>query len=168
MDLYLLRHGLAVEPGTPGYSTDAERPLTKKGKTKMKKIAKAMNELTCSFDLVLSSPYKRARQTAEIVAAKLKASKQLEFSDALTPHGNAKELIGFLNHHRPAPDTVLLVGHEPHLSGLISLLISGDRRLELVLKKGGLAKLSIQSLKHDRCAALEWLLTPRQLVEIGD
>ena len=59
--------------------------------------------------------------------------------------------------------TVLLVGHEPDLSGLISLLVAGDTASAVVMKKGGLCKLSTESLKHGRCAALAWLLTPKQM-----
>ncbi len=57
----------------------------------------------------------------------------------------------------------MLVGHEPYLSTLISLLLSGDGGLQVEMKKGGLCKLSVESLKHGRCAKLEWLLTPRQM-----
>jgi len=57
----------------------------------------------------------------------------------------------------------LLVGHEPYLSELISLLVAGDSSLCVVMKKGGLCKLSVETLKHGRCACLEWLLTPKQM-----
>ena len=62
---------------------------------------------------------------------------------------------------------MLLVGHEPYLSGLISLLVSGEATCAVVMKKGGLCKLSIESLKPGRCAALEWLLTPKQMGLMG-
>jgi phosphohistidine phosphatase len=61
----------------------------------------------------------------------------------------------------------MLVGHEPYLSGLISLLVSGDSDCRIVMKKGGLCKLSVGTLKHGRCAALEWLLTPKQLAAMA-
>jgi phosphohistidine phosphatase len=167
MNLYLLRHGLAVDHGTPGYARDADRPLTPKGERKLARIADAMGELELSFDLILSSPYTRARQTAEIIAAALNARKKLEFSEGLTPDGSFKTLIEGINQLESRPDNVLLVGHEPHLSGLISLLVSGDSSFRVVMKKGGLCKLSIESLKHGRCAVLEWLLTPRQMGLMG-
>ena len=164
MDLYILRHGIAVEPGTPGYEKDADRPLTPEGERKLRQIADAMEALELSFDLILSSPYLRARQTAEIVAETLKARKRLELSDCLRPGGSSKKLIDLLTRLQPSPDAVLLVGHEPYLSGLISLLVAGDTTSAVVMKKGGLCKLSTESLKHGRCAALEWLLTPKQMV----
>ena len=163
MNLYLLRHGIAVEPGTPGYEKDADRPLTPEGERKLRQIADAMEALDLAFDFILSSPYLRARQTAEIVAQPFKARKRLELSDSLTPGGSPKKLVELLNRLQPPPEDVLLVGHEPYLSGLISLLASGEATLAVVMKKGGLCKLSTESLKYGRCAALEWLLTPKQM-----
>ncbi len=163
MNLYILRHGLAVEPGAPGYAKDADRPLTPKGERKMWQIAEAMEALDLSFDLMLSSPYLRARQTADIIAEAFNARKKLEFSETLTPAGSPKRLIEFLLGLKPLPENVLLVGHEPYLSGLISLLVAGDERLCVTLKKGGLCKLNAESLTPGRCAALEWLLTPGQM-----
>jgi phosphohistidine phosphatase len=61
------------------------------------------------------------------------------------------------------PANVLLVGHEPGLSQLISLLVAGEAGVSILLKKGSLCKLSVESLKPGRCATLEWLLTPKQM-----
>ena len=163
MDLYILRHGIAVEPGTPGYENDADRPLTPEGQRKLRQIADAMEALELSFDRILSSPYLRARQTAEIVAEALEARQKLELSDTLTPGGSIKRLVELLNRLEPSPESVLLVGHEPYLSGLISLLVSGKETFAVVMKKGGLCKLTIESFKPGRCAALQWLLTPKQM-----
>ena len=167
MILYILRHGLAVEPGAPGYAKDADRPLTPKGERKLWQIAEAMETLELAFDLMLSSPHLRARQTADIIAEAFNARKKLEFSETLTPAGSPKRLIEFLLGLKPLPENVLLVGHEPYLSGLISLLVAGDARLCVTLKKGGLCKLNAESLKLGRCAALEWLLTSGQMKLMG-
>jgi len=163
MNLYILRHGIAVEPGAPGVAKDADRPLTPKGERKLWQVAQAMEALELSFDLILSSPCLRARQTAEIVAEAFNAGRKLEFSDSLAPGGSSKKLVEFLNRLQPPPENVLLSGHEPDLSGLISLLLSGGENLSVVMKKGGLCKLTLESLKHGRCASLEWLLTPKQM-----
>jgi phosphohistidine phosphatase SixA len=80
MNLYLLRHGIAVEPGTAGCELDSERPLTAKGKKRLRVTSQAMKKLELSFDLILSSPFLRAKQTAEIVAKALKLRKKLEFT----------------------------------------------------------------------------------------
>jgi phosphohistidine phosphatase len=167
MNLYLLRHGIAVDPGSPDYPNDADRPLTPKGERKLQRIAEAMQALELSFDFILSSPYLRARQTAEIVAEAFGTRKKLAFSDSLTPESSPKELVALLNSLKPPPDDVLLSGHEPYLSRLISLLVSGDPGLSVVMRKGSLCKLSVEHLKPGRCASLEWLLTPKQMALVA-
>jgi len=162
MNVYILRHGIAVEHGAAGYENDDERPLTGKGERKMWAIARAIEALEISFDSILSSPLVRARQTAEIVAEALKCKKRMELTDTLSPQHSAKPLIEYLQKQR-AVDDVLLVGHEPFLSQFISLLISGDSETSVLLKKGGFCKLSTDHLKHGKCATLEWLLTPKQM-----
>ncbi len=162
MNLYILRHGIAVEHGAAGYENDDERPLTGKGERKMWIIADAIKAMEISFDLLFSSPLVRARQTAEIVADALKCRKRLELTDTLAPRDSAKPLIQFLR-EQGAADDLLLVGHEPFLSRLIALLISGNSETSVLLKKGGLSKLSTQDLRHGKCATLEWLLTPKQM-----
>ena len=166
MNLYLLRHGLAVELGTAGLTRDSERPLTPKGRRKLRKIAAGMKALELEFDVIFSSPYVRARQTAEIVAEALHARKKVELTATLTPGGGHSKLIELINQSRGLED-VLLVGHEPHLSECISLLVSGKSGFSVTMKKGGLCKLAAESLGFGRCASLEWLLTPGQLALMG-
>ena len=145
------------------FERDNERPLTPKGKRQLRQTAAAMKKMGLRFGLILSSPYLRAKQTAEIIAESLKLKKQLKFSDALVPDGSPKDLIRQLNELKPAQENILLVGHEPYLSCLISLLTTGSLDLMMDFKKGGLCKLEIEKLSHDRCATLVWLLTPRQM-----
>jgi phosphohistidine phosphatase len=163
VNLYLLRHGIAVDPGTPGFENDADRPLIPKGERRLRDAAAAMEKLSLSFDLILSSPFVRARQTAEIVAGELKLKKRIEFFDGLVPGGNPKALIQELIELKHAPDNVLLVGHEPYLSRLTSLLVSGSAEALIEMKKGGLCKLEVGELRHGQCARLAWLLTPLQM-----
>jgi phosphohistidine phosphatase len=163
MNLYLLRHGIAVDPSAPDFARDAERPLTPKGRRRLRQIAEAMGALKISFDLILSSPYVRAKQTAEIVAKALKRRKKVKFTDELTPGGNPRSVIQQLNDLRPRPKSILLVGHEPYLSKLIALLTAGNTAMEIDLKKGSLCKLETESLRYARCATLVCLLAPRHL-----
>lgn len=166
MNLYLLRHGLATEPGEGGIKRDSDRPLTAKGERRTCRAGEAMRAMDLSFDLVLTSPYKRARQTAEIIADALDARERLHVAETLAPGGNSRRLIESINRRDPRPGEVLLVGHEPGLSELISVLVFGDATGGIVMKKGGLCKLEISSLTHSRCARLEWLLTARQLCSL--
>jgi len=164
VNFYLLRHGIAVEPGTPGFENDSERPLIPKGERRLHKAAAAMKRMELSFDLILSSPFLRARQTAEIVAGELKLKKRLQFTDTLACGGNPKNLVGLLAGLESAPKNVLLVGHEPYLSRLISLLVSGSAdAVAIEMKKGGLCKLEVGELRPGQCARLVWLLTPGQM-----
>ncbi len=163
MDLYILRHAIAEERTgkTPG--GDSQRRLTPEGAKKMRRIAAGMKSAGMSFDLILSSPFWRAKETAEIVAGIFKLEKKLQFSAELVPDGNPAQLITELKKKYRGKKSVLLVGHEPHLSRFISLLISGDPGDPIQLKKGGLGKLSVDELRNGRCATLEWLLPPRLL-----
>jgi phosphohistidine phosphatase len=163
MNIFLLRHGIAVEVGTPGYEKDSSRPLTSEGKHKLLKIAKAMKQLDLSFELIVSSPFVRAQETAKIVARAFGLRERLEIADCLVPDGDKLKLIELLKRLDPAPNDILLVGHEPFLSELATLLISGQSTSLLEMKKGGLCKLAVERLRHSRCAKLEWLLTPRQM-----
>ena len=164
MNLYLLRHGIAVDPSSPAYANDSDRPLTPKGRRRLRQIAEAMRTLKISFDVIFSSPYVRAAQTAEIVAKELKRRKKLKFTDELTPGGNPKLLLQQLSEQRPRLKNVLLVGHEPYLSKLIALLTAGSMSMELDLKKGSLCQLETDSLHYARCATLVCLLAPRHMM----
>jgi phosphohistidine phosphatase len=163
MNLYLLRHGIAVDPSEPGITEDAQRPLTPKGRRRLLQVAGAMTVMKISFDVILASPYVRAAQTAEIVAKSLKQRKQLKFTDDLMPGGNPKLLLQLINDLRPRPENILLVGHEPYLSRLIALLTAGNTNMEIDLKKGGLCKLETEPLRYGRCATLASLFAPRHL-----
>jgi phosphohistidine phosphatase SixA len=116
-----------------------------------------------SFDVALSSPLVRARETAELVIRGLDFTGKLELTDSLSPFGNMENLVSLLNTLRPVPENVLLVGHEPYLSGFLSLLCTGGPGLSLAMKKGGLCRLEVEAPSCGKCATLEWLLPPRLL-----
>ena len=166
MKIYLIRHSNAVDPGTPGYEEDRQRPLTDKGRDKMKDIAYALKAMGIQPDRIVSSPFVRARETAEIVMKVLKYKQELAFSDSLVPEGNADQIIGEIN-EKFGVDELMLVGHEPCLSGLIGALIAGNPNLAIDLKKGGVCCLSADDLRVEREAVLEWLLTPKIMNELS-
>ncbi len=160
MKLYLLRHGDAGDAGDPQVK-DSERKLTPKGIQRTTQLAEALEQLEVSFDAMLSSPLVRARETAEIIARGLKFGGKVELTDALTPFGSIEDLVHQLTLLRTAPKNVLLVGHEPYLSGFISLLCTGGPGLGLEMKKGALCRLEVGVPACEKCATLEWLLPPR-------
>jgi phosphohistidine phosphatase len=116
-----------------------------------------------SFEAILASPLVRARQTAELVARGLQIRNRLDLTEHLAPAGDFAQLVRQVNKLRPAPKSVLLVGHEPYLSSLVSLLCTGGSHLTLNFKKGGLCRLEVGTLRCGRCAVIEWLLAPRLL-----
>jgi len=164
MNLFILRHGIAVERDPLSFPDDSRRPLTLKGEDRVRLVCDAMQALELGFDQILASPFLRSRQTAEILATSIGLRRALAFRDELTPGGDMKALVRFINRLEPTPENLLLVGHEPDLSRLLSLLISGTDSARIDLKKNGLAKLEVApKLRHGQCATLSWLLTPRQL-----
>jgi phosphohistidine phosphatase len=160
MKLYVLRHGDAADHGDPRYKEN-ERPLTPKGIQRTKQLAHVLREMEITFDSLLSSPLTRARETGEILARGLKLQDNLRFSEHLAPSGSMEELVHQINTIRPMAKSVVVIGHEPYLSGFISLLCTGGPGLPLVFKKGALCRLDIEVLSCGKCARLDWLLQPR-------
>jgi phosphohistidine phosphatase len=166
MNLYIVRHAIAVQPGTPGYDDDSQRPLTDTGRKKMKKIVKGIHQLDIEFDVILSSPYVRARDTAKILAKEFDGKDKIAFSDNLIPPGNFETLVKEI-HEKYNVNNLALVGHEPMLSSLISWLTTGNTDMRVALKKGGIVYLSADNLYQDGHATLQWLLTPALMVELS-
>ena len=166
MNLYIVRHAIAVDPGTPGYEDDSQRPLTDKGIRKMNKIVKGLHQLDLKLDKILSSPYVRARDTAKILATEFQRANQLSFSDNLIPPANFEALVAEI-HEKYDVDNLALVGHEPMLSQFVSWLTTGDTKMNLIFKKGGSCCLSADNLYQDHRAELIWLLTPALMVQLS-
>jgi phosphohistidine phosphatase len=162
MKIYLLRHAIAAERDPDKYPDDGLRPLTAAGSRKMIKIADALDKMGLQVDLILSSPFLRTRQTAEIVRKHLHLKRdRLLLVDALAASGDPGQLIAEIQ-AKYMVDRLLLVGHEPDLSSLISLLLSGEPSIPITMKKAGLCCLSVDELAVGRCARLEWLNNPGQ------
>src|ERR1039457_137718 len=109
MNLFLLRHGLAVEQTIPSFKHDSDRPLTAEGRKKLERLASLLTRLNISFDLILTSPYVRAAQTAALVAEALEIPKRLEISKNLAPGNTLKQLVEEINQRPRRANDVLLV-----------------------------------------------------------
>jgi phosphohistidine phosphatase len=170
MDLYVLRHGLAGSR-EEWNGPDAERPLTSKGRSRTKAAARGLARLGVAPDVILTSAYLRAAETAQLAAAELHAP--VVAVQALEPWQLEQGYRLLLQQY--ADDTsVMLVGHEPDLSALIGLLIAGTPPAQVELKKGACARLSLDasSLKSKvapdaPAATLLWLMTARALSDIA-
>ena len=166
MRLYIIRHAIAVEAEKA--EADNQRPLSGKGRKKMAKIARGLRQLEEHLDLILTSPYLRAAQTAEILRKTYKLDlAQLAETEHLAPMDFADQLIEEIRDNYSEAERIALIGHEPYLSQMISVLTSGDAGMTVNFKKGGVCRLSVAALQYGKCATLDWILFPSQLVEIG-
>ena len=167
MDLYVLRHGLADRRSRAKYPDDSERPLTRKGVRRLRRQVRSMNSLRLRPELVISSPLVRAMQTAEIVMEGARGVGPLEVSEALAPWADPREILVELADMGHDLGSAMVVGHEPHLSCLVSLVATGSDDSIIRLKKGALCKLRLYAPAPRRCGYIEWALTPRQMAMLG-
>jgi phosphohistidine phosphatase len=149
MQLYFLRHGEADWPGWT--KPDDERPLTDFGKKEVRQVAKFLNRLKVKPDLVVTSPLPRALQTAEVAAEQLKT--KLRQDEALEPGFGISELSTVLKRHRSK--VLMLVGHEPDFSSVISALTGGF----IKMSKAGVALIDIDP--ETEKGRLLWLFPPK-------
>jgi phosphohistidine phosphatase len=159
MNLYLLRHGPAEPRDTAQAHADRDRALTAEGRAKVKRIAEAMAAMELSFDRILSSPFLRARETAELVAAGLRPRCPVTLCDELAAAAKPADLPPYLAGLKPVPRDVLLVGHQPFLGALAALLLGSGCDRAVDFKKGGLACFVWEAPAGGE-ATLVWLLTP--------
>ncbi len=151
MELYLVRHGVAANR-RDWQGNDVDRPLTPEGKEEMQRVAAGIAKLGLAVDAILTSPYPRASETAEIIAKRLGMTDRLEKDDRLEYGFGRKKLFKILGDHADA-QALMLVGHEPDFSKLIGKLTGG----RVVLAKGGMAHITVpdaDTLKGDLCALL--------------
>lgn len=153
MILYFLRHGLSGDREA-WQGDDQERPLTKKGILHMKRTAKAFRKMGVKADAVLSSPMKRAVQTAKIAAKTLDVEVIL---DERLGYGFGMEALGLLIAEHPQAKALMLVGHEPDFSSTVSALSGGG---DILMKKGGLARVDLKEGSELK-GQLVWLLPPK-------
>ena len=165
MILLLVRHGIA-EDASPGGS-DRDRRLTPRGRSRMRQVAAGLRRLKVRPAAIVTSPLPRAAETAAIVA------------EVLGGHAEPRELDALATGTTPAialralravggGDPLMVVGHEPTLSGLASLILTGSPdALVIDLRKGGVIVIEVEQLLPTRGAALRSVLTPRQLRAIA-
>jgi phosphohistidine phosphatase len=165
MNLFFLRHAKA-EPRSPKWRPDSKRPLTRDGENSMFDVARGVKALDVSFDVILTSPYVRALRTAEILGEVYESEKLFETA-RLASDASLGGIIDEVNENFSAAGAIVLVGHEPFMSRLISTLLTGEDGVDVEFKKAGFCKLTIGKLVFGKCARLNWLLTPRQLARLG-
>jgi phosphohistidine phosphatase len=162
--IMLLRHAIAEDP-SPGRS-DEERRLTGEGKRKLREIVAGMRALDLPVDAILTSPLRRSRETADLVAAGYDREDAVVECAALGPAGGPDAVLGALRGVRGTG--VVLVGHEPDMGELASTLLTGSAGLvHLDFRKAGLCGIAVASLPPRGAGTLLFFLTPGQLRRLG-
>ena len=165
MRVLIVRHAVAGTREAFAHSgkPDAERPVTAEGKKKMRRAARGLRRLAPDIDRLVTSPYRRAAQTARIVA---RAYERLEpvTLEHLVPDVEPPVVARWLRAQRGV-DTVALVGHEPQLSTLASYLLTKNSEPILELEKGAACAIDLPAA--GRTGSLVWLLTAKQLRALG-
>lgn len=164
MEIYILRHAIAVHRGTAGYPDD-DRPLTEEGIGKMTRAAKGIAEIISDFDAILTSPLIRAYETAKITAKALDREDKIEICKQLLPGGSIKNLFSHLAKYKDR-ERILLVGHEPDLGYIASALIGSETSV-IEFKKGSLCRIDVSDSPLKNPGKLIWHLTPKQLRQLG-
>ena len=167
MKLLIVRHGPAGDPEEwqRQGKDDRLRPLTPKGKKEVRKAAAGLVRLVPALDLIVTSPWLRAAQTAEIVNKEYGVD--VVELDELTSDHRPEDLNPWLSQQRRR-EAVALVGHEPHLGLLVGYLLSGKAVSFVDLKKGGACLLELHDPSKPGSGCLEWLLGDRELRRLGD
>jgi phosphohistidine phosphatase SixA len=159
MTIFLLRHGEAAHAGR---FHDDERPLTDFGQRQAAAVGRYLAGAHAPIDLVYCSPLLRARQTAEAVQRSL-GPVPFQASELLLSHSNPEEIVNTLQKSSLA--SVLLIGHEPHLSRTISCLLWGDERSRVDMRTCSLACVTGKDPIEKGRAMLQWLISSDQLLD---
>ena len=169
MELILVRHSIAEEREefAKKSSEDHLRPLTLKGRKRAQKVAMQMRDwVGDDIDVIVSSPFTRARQTAEIFSQIFMDLKVLEAPE-LVPNAPPAAFLKWLKAHAKNYRRVLAVGHEPHLSVFASYMLCGKEESLLEVKKGAVVGLELESFNLGLAAKarLQYLLPPKFIVD---
>ena len=157
MKIYILRHGIAED--AQGSQPDSERALTAEGKKKLRNVLRTAHSAGVAPSLILTSPYRRALQTAEIAAEVLDYKGELLKTRTLEPATEPRQVWDEIRTHKDEPE-ILLAGHEPLFSALTAYLL-GFPGLPIDFKKGAIACLEIDRFSAEPHGVLKWMLTPK-------
>lgn len=159
--LLLLRHAIAEDAQRD--QADEDRRLTGEGKRKLRSVVAGMRAIGLPVDAILTSPLRRARETAALVAEAYELEDHVEIVPALAPGGGADAVLDVLGAHR-GESGIVLVGHQPDLGELASTLLVGTPGLlPMPFRKAGLAGITVSALPPRSAGVLEFFLTPAQL-----
>lgn len=170
IQLIFIRHAVAMDREDfqkKAKLDDAFRPLTSKGRNRLEKMARIMKRRWVKdFDLIISSPYTRARQSAEVVSQVYGEKRVVECSE-LVPQSPPQAFVKWLKSQNYRGQTFAIVGHEPNLSLLVTYLLAGNEYAFLEFKKSGILCLEVDMLKGlgPSSGQLQWLVAPKMILK---
>ncbi|HEX3436401.1 MAG TPA: phosphohistidine phosphatase SixA [Pseudacidobacterium sp.] len=157
MNLYVMRHASAgIRRENP--LVDVKRPLDKEGKQQCILVGSFLNSLSVQFDLIASSPLKRALQTASLVGTEVGYDQKIQVTGALAPEATGATFQQFVT-SLANYENVLIVGHNPSLPQFLGSLITNPSRANIRMRKGAIAR--VDCIR--RPGMLNWLVDPRIL-----
>lgn len=158
-ELYLIRHGAAETRGHE-WPDDSKRPLTEEGIERMRLAARGLVRLGATFDVVLTSPFVRTRQTAELVATAFAERPPVVAVESLTPNGSFQAVLNDLE-KQANRGRIAIVGHEPDL-GELAARLSGIRQ-PLAFRKGAVCRIDVKTIPPAGAGVLKWFMTAKML-----
>jgi phosphohistidine phosphatase len=159
MQLYIVRHGIAIDREDPECPPEAERYLTAEGIARTKQVAKAIAAMGIHVDLMISSPYVRATQTAAIFAKALDYPEQkIRHAESLLPGAEPGAFLLELAREKSV-SSVFCFGHAPHVDGLLAAAVGAARHITS-MKKAGVAYIELKRLSPPN-GQLVWLIAPK-------
>ena len=161
MQIYLLRHGIADE-GRPG-RPDAERALTSEGREKLRRVLKRARSADVTPSLILSSPYRRALETAAVAVDVFGYKGEVMRTNALVPEAAPADAWQEIR-SRKGESAILLASHEPLMSSMAAFLL-GSPALLVDMKKGALMRMDCDGFGPEPRCLLKWMLTPALSLE---
>ena len=166
MKLLVVRHAIAEDREVFAETgrDDALRPLTAEGSRKMRRAARGLRQIVPTIDDLVASPFTRASETAEIVRREYEIDR-VETADVLRPDTALDDVVSWLSQR--TGDVVAIVGHEPHLSRLVTYLVSGVDCSGVQLKKGGTCLVSFDAAPRRAGGCLMWSIPPGILRDLA-
>jgi phosphohistidine phosphatase len=155
MEIYLLRHGIAEDHASSG--RDADRRLTEQGRVKLRRVLERAHAAGVRPSLIVSSPYHRAFETAEVAAHELDYHGEILKTENLVPDSSPSRVWSEIRAHR-TESAILLAGHEPLFSSTVAWML-GSTRAMIHFRKAALVRIDVEALGAEPRGVLKWMLT---------
>ncbi len=163
MELFLMRHAIADSPQF--YDSDRQRPLTEQGAHQHRQVLRVLAPLLSPLDHLLTSPFIRARQTADITASAVTCTNPVEETNILAEDCSLGNVLYLLEQY-PLDTHILCIGHEPYMSRLSAIFLDGEGRSTISFQPGAIIRMSFRGHAQPGCGALRFFLQPADVLRL--